>query len=1278
MTQQANLERAKLRLRGQSTRMFLASLLVCLLAVMMPQLSQAQVLYGTVVGNVTDIAGAVVVGATVVATNTGTGVSKTATTDKSGTYRLSNLESGVYKVAITAKSFATTAGQGIIVEPNTERRFDAALQPASFGTTVTVTAAPPELKTDDATVSTDVESKQLELIIALPGSNERNFQSLYMVMPGIDPPAGTHSESGNPGQTMFYQVNGISGSNNNTRIDGVSDIYPWLPEIAAYAPSTEAIASVNVVTNSYNAEQGFGSGSVTNVTTKSGTNKFHGNAWDFNTISGLESKPFNFSTTTLNKGRIPKYVLNQFGANYSGPIKKDKLFFFGNWERTRRSQAFTANQNVPTVAMLTGDFSAGDKTIFDPLSDSTINANNPLGSDNGASRTQFGVAYNNTATGGYAASAGALNVIPASRIGTAVSTAGTPTYAGLQMATLLTKQYAANAPLAVTSNTAITNNYFATADGEYTRDNIDSRVDYNVNSSNTIFGRYGIQKTNLFDPQAFGPAGGNTLDGGQPGNAPSIIQSIGIGGTHTFRSNLLLDANIGYLRQGMGAKNTDIGTNWGTGYFDIPGTNNENGTTAFTCSLCGGMPSFNFNGLSSMGNPNRSNPFQFRDNTYTTAANLSWVKGKHSTRYGMEFQRYAINHFQPQNTYGPRGGFNFNGGVTSNGSVGDAYNAWADFLLGLPNLIQKDTAFYNPQALRENVYAFYAQDQWQVTPKLTVNYGIRYEYYPIAVTNRTGLNEFNPTDGLIYEGGVNGIPKNSGIKVGRVMPDPRFGISYRIDSKTVARAGYGIMANPDSYRNVLTNFPSVVSQSISGNSSFLPAGNTVGAATTYYSLNVGIPGIPAATQTVINNLATTGTLALGSLGTPAGTLGAGTFPSSYHRGYYETYNLALERELPYAFTVNASYVGDFIVREVEGININANQTPGQTKAQTPYNQCVTGSPYTNNCVQVANADNTVYGISAGITSYMPIGTGHYNSLQATAKRRFANNGSLAVNYTLSHSINDYGDNSDGEGGPANQTLVHQYWLQNRTTSGFDRTHNIEIFGNYLAPFGKGQAYLQHGPAGYILGGWEIAGSMSKESGTPFTVLGSSTSLGSSTTNLSQTADVVGKSNMINGFSGHPYNVNTAKYFNINNFQDPAVAEGAANGNGTCSAASGPAYNPATNLCRYGTAGRNSLRGPGFFNASLSMGRQFRLTDRYSFTVRAEAMNFTNTPSFGNPNSTTSSGVCPVSGTVSNNGTTVTCTPGVVVEENPSNFGVISSMASNYAPRTVRLSGRITF
>ena len=1144
----------------------LTLLFACVLLMLAPHSATAQVLYGTLVGNVTDSTGAAVAGATVVATNSGSGIAKKARSDASGIYRLSDLEAGTYKVSISAKTFATAEAVGIVIEPNMERRVDAQLQPESVGQTITVTAAPPELQTDNATVSSELETTQVQTLVTTAGFNMRNFQSLFVVLPGFSPPAEQHSESGNPADTMMFNANGVSGSNNSTRIDGVSDIYAWLPEITAYTPSTEAIASVNVVTNSMNAEQGFASGASVSVTTKSGTDKFHGSAWEYNMISALMAKPFFTPSTSA----IPKYVLNQFGANYGGPIKKEKAFFFGNWERTRRSEALSGFQTVPSANMLAGNFNGVTTNgttpviIYDPAT----------GNPDGTGRTPF---PNNT--------------IPANRI----------SYAASQMIKLMTKDTPNVASANLLSANGISNDFFGADDGEYTRDNVDSRVDFNLSSESTLFGRYGIQKTSLFDPQTLGAAGGTTFDGGQPGTAPSLIQSIGLGGTYAFRPHLLLDANVGFLRQGMAAKNTDIGTEWGTSYFNIPGTNG-------TCALCGGQPGFFFSGLSNLGNQNRSNPFQFRDNTYVSAANVSWVKGKHSTRYGMEFDRFDINHFQPQNTYGPRGGFDFNGGLTSltGGAAPDAFNSWADFLLGLPQLVQKDTQYLNPATSRESVWAFYAQDQWQATPKLTINYGVRYEYYPIATRDHSGLDIFDPANGNLYVEGSGGVPASANVRVGRGMLVPRLGMAYRINSKTVARAGYGMSTNPDSYRNVLTTYPSVVSQTIQGNTgNESPMVN--GAPVT---LTTGIPTLTAPTLSPSSP-----SVALGTLGTPAGSLGATTLPLNYRRGYYESYNAALEREFPGAITLNATYVGELIIREVPGININANQAPGQTAAQEPM--------------------NGLYGISAGITSEIPDGTGHYNALEAQAKHRFAGDSSVAVNYTYSRSINDYGDQSDGESSLFT-AMAGPYWHLNRGVAGFDRTHNIQIFGNYMLPFGKGQAFLRNGPAGYILGGWSLSGALSRESGTPFTVTGSGGSLGPSTSGSSQFADVLSKSNMILGGhdSAHPY-------FNPANFADPSVAEKALSGT-TCSTAN-------TAACRFGTAGLHSLRGPGLTNPSISVARTFAITERFGMAFRAEAFNFTNTPQFSNPASSVTGG----------------------------GFGIISSVTGN-SNRELRFSGRVIF
>ena len=570
---------------------------------------------------------------------------------------------------------------------------------------------------------------------------------------------------------------------------------------------------------------------------------------------------------------------------------------------------------------------------------------------------------------------------------------------------------------------------------------------------------------------------------------------------------------------------------------------------------------------------------------------------------------FAINHFQPQNTYGPRGGFDFTGGLTTltGGAAANNYNSWADFLLGLPRLVQKDTQYLNPATLRENVWAFYAQDQWRATEKLTVNYGVRYEYYPIATRDHSGLDVFNPADGNIYVEGTPGVPASVKVQAGKGMIVPRLGLAYRIDPKTVVRAGFGLSTNPDSFRNVLTTYPSVVSQTIQGNTANVSP--IIG----------GVPvtlvtGIPTLTPPTLSP--SSPSVALGTLGTPVGSLGATTLPLKYRRGYYESYNAAFQREVPGAITLNATYVGETIIREVPGININANQAPGQTVAQEPM--------------------NALYGITAGITSEVPNGTGNYNGLQAQAKRRFSGDSSVAVNYTYSRAINDYGDQSDGESGLFT-AMGGPYWRLNRGVAGFDRTHNLQVFGNYMLPFGKGQAYLQNGPAGFIFGGWSMAGSLSRESGTPFTVTGSGGSLGPSTSGSSQFADVISKSNMILGGhnSSHPY-------FNPANFADPSTAQKAASWS-SCSSAN-------TTVCRFGTSGLHSLRGPGLTNVSLSVARTFTISERFSMVFRAEAFNLTNTPQFSNPASS------------------VTASSG---------FGVISSVTAN-SNRELRFSGRINF
>ena len=446
---------------------------------------------------------------------------------------------------------------------------------------------------------------------------------------------------------MAVNMNGVSYTNNNTTIDGVSDLQAWLPEVPAYVPSSESIQSINIVTNSFDAEQGFAAGALVNIVTKSGTNHFHGTAWEYNTISALQAKNYFVPAGTA----IPKFILNEFGANLGGPILRNKAFFFVNWERFRRSEDTSGFETIAPLAIRAGNFQGTNTVIYDPAT----------GNADGTGRQPF-----------------PNNIIPANRISKAAAI----------MAGLL--------PAPNVNTASFNDNYFSNAQGEYTRDNIDSRVDYDPSSKDTLFGRYSIQKTALFDPEPLGAAGGTPLDGGQPGNSPSTIQAIGIGGTHAFSSVMLLDANFGYTRLVESGQNTDSGTNFGLSTLQIPGTNSAN-TLPGPLNLTGGVPSFVLTGQSSIGDSDVYSPFFLAVNIYTTAANLTWSLGNHTISYGLSYLHYGVNSAQPGQDYSARGGFDFSGGLTAlaGGAVPNTYNSWADFLLGLPQTMGKEIGYFS-------------------------------------------------------------------------------------------------------------------------------------------------------------------------------------------------------------------------------------------------------------------------------------------------------------------------------------------------------------------------------------------------------------------------------------------------------------------------------------------------------------------------------------------------------------------------------------------------------
>ena len=1068
----------------------LSSLLpICAVTLLAALPAHAQVLYGSLTGNVADPSGAAVPNVRVEALNTRTGIARAATSDDSGSYLFNDLQAGTYRITYTAPSFRTLIQESVEIVTNSMRRLDIKLEVAQVSEAVTVSGAAIALQTDRADVNVQIQQTQIANL-PFTGNAGRNWQALYKIIPGFAPPAELHSDAGNPQRALGANVNGASYSNNNTRLDGATVSYPWLPHIVAYVPPVDAVEAVNVVTNSMDAEQGMAGGSAINVSIKSGTNSFHGSTHWFHTNSHLRARNF-FNATN----GIPKNILNQGGYTFGGPIKKNKLFFFTDWERTVRREFRQAFRTVPTDGLKRGDFSfLPAAVIYDPAT----------GSPDGTGRQLF-----------------PGQLIPASRIDPAAAKM--------------------NALIPAPNLTLVpgTNNYNAVGSYQFNRDNFDFKVNYNPTDKSSLFARYSLSPSQIFDPPSLGAAGGDALAGGQPGNAPGRIQSTSVGGTYTVSPRVLVDALIGYTRLRLGAQNVDIDKNYGLDDLQIPGTNGAD-------RLQGGYPRFNISNFSALGNPNVSNPFLFRDNQYVANANVGYVRGAHSFRFGGEYTRYDINHFQPQAAFGPRGGFNFTGGLTSlrGGPATGTYNGYADFLLGLANGMGKDVQYVNPSAVRMPGWGFYARDQWQVNRRLTLDIGARFERYPFARRDHRGGERYDPNTDLVLIGGLGSTPQNTGVKVPTLQVGPRFGIAFRANEKTVIRAGYGISIDPDTNRYMRDSYPATVSSQFNAPSTFEAAG----------SLRTGIPAV------VVPDLNT------GAIVIPK-AVGTVTWPENYRRGYFQSFNFTIQRDLGQGFNLSTAYVGTRGIRQTARIALNYSY-PGQGTA-------------------LGRVLGQKWGRTAGVTMYTPFNTTNYNSLQTQLKKQLGRGGTFGVVYTWSKSIS-FGDNNDS-------TLswnIPEQWDRNRAAAGFDRTHNFQMYGVYALPFGRGQHFASKGLVSQIVGNWQLNGVFSKYTGTPFTVGTANTSLNAA--DGTQTADQVKDKVAILGGVGRG-----------NSWFDPT------------------AFVPVTAV-RFGNSGRNIVRGPGVTNLDASLFRDFTLTEHFKLQFRAEAFNVSNTPAFNNPGATASS------------------------------------------------------
>ena len=624
------------------------------------------------------------------------------------------------------------------------------------------------------------------------------------------------------------------------------------------------------------------------------------------------------------------------------------------------------------------------------------------------------------------------------------------------------------------------NNYSATSGPILNRYQTDVKVNWNRTEKHTIFVKYGNMNAKSGGNGIFGVAGGPTPLG-DPGLGLTTVQVAAIGHTYTFSPNLVLDGNVGYERLNQNVKGTDYGTNYGT-TLGIPGLNGSDIRDS-------GFPNINFNGFyAAFGVPNWMPLFR-TDETYTTSHKMTYTKGAHEVKFGFDLVRHHLNHWQPElSAGGPRGYFEFDGGVTSEvgGLAVNRYNAYAQFLLGLNSNTQKGQQ-YILMTGREWQIGSFVQDRWQVSQKLTVTLGVRYQIFPLMTrSNGKGIESYDPATNDVSMGGRGSVPLNAGVTVSHKLFAPRLGIAYRLNDKTVVRTGYGINYDPLPYSRPWRGFyPLTINNSYTGANSFQPA---QGAATL-------AGGIPA----VVGPDLSTGIVALNPTAEERAPLAG-----ELKRGSVQSWNFTLERRLPLDFVTSVGYVGQHSSHLLADYDLNAGSAPGLGKAGQPL--------------------YGLYGDSAQVYNSSGYLSSEYNSLQIAFNRQFSKGLLIKGAYTWSHAI-DFTDDD----GWAEMSWYGNQFTRNRATAGFDRTQVFQLGWVYELPVGKGKAYINSGNvASKVLGGWQFAGREECFTGTPFTV---SSSAVLNAPDQTQTANQV--------LSNVAFVGSTSEYYNPAAFASPA-------------------------------------------------------------------------------------------------------------------------------------------
>jgi hypothetical protein len=1069
----------------------------------------AQINTSSLTGHVVDPSGADVPHVTITVTNNATGLTRKDETDGAGYYSFPSLPIGVYNVSANGTGFAGIS-EDVQLNAAQKSRRDFTLRLGSSQETVTVSAAGGTLSPDDASISTVITSE----VIQQTPLYQRNWDDLLRTVPGVQISRFTQqSGATSAGRTGSFNVHGIHSLQNNFILDGIDNntISENVQELSTQAahPSVDTIQQFTIVTNPYSAEYGRAPGAALSVNTMGGSNRFHFLAFEY-----LRNDFFDATDYFTKRSNVRKAQNNQhqFGGSVSGPVLHDRLFAFFNYEGTRIKQGVSRTSTVPLPNERIGDFSSATAaflgvkypTIYDPQT------NQPF----------------------------ANNQIPAARLDKAIQ--------GIM------------ALFPQPNQPGQLNNYFRNAGLSDNNDSYDGRVDWTASKADNLFVRYSYIDRSRFIPGNYGGIGDGTSTSAF-GRQKIYSHSAVLGWTHIFSPRVLNEFHLGFIRNRSIAQQDPFGLNAADQF--VPGIPNNP-------AVAGGVPLTQFANFTFIGSPDFLPKSQ-------TPQQIQWVDavslalGKHSLKLGGTVYAPMRNIFQDEP--GTRGDLGFTGifscqrgGTANNNQCLAPGLSYADGLLGLAQSTQLTNVHFVDQRLW--MISGFAQDDWKVLPKLTVNLGLRYDFATPALEGKNQQANFDPT----ANGGAGGlIFAKSGSLKDRALVNPnyknfgpRIGVSFSPDMKTVIRAGYGY------YYSLFERFGS--ENQLSLNPPFL------------------INKAPA----VASNSTTPALIAQN--GFPANFLDPSTINLSQLQAFHlrtmnpktpapnvQQWSLGLQRELPGKLTAEVNYVG------TKSTHLDVIGDLNQPSIAAP------GAP---SKVPFANFGYIEYTNS--------IGFGNYNGLEATLTRHFANGFSFRTAYTYSRSLDDTPQELENNSGAPPDGRNYAAWY---SLSDFDIPHRLSANYVYELPFGKGKTFASHGVLSSILGGFRTSGVYTYYSGHPFTVNGGGGLAAALDPNGSATAtlNLIGKPTLVH---------NTDCWFYAHQNQQCR-----ANAPNLTDAFSLPA--PGV----IGNSGRNTLRGPhtNVFDAALL--REFPIRETANVEFRWEVFNVSNTPLFGQPNNNFSSG-----------------------------------------------------